>query len=463
MLGTCRQHSIATLFWCLAIPGVIGATCIGCQQERSTSTSQSQASTPNQEMSPELEVKIMVEPGTPNEAFAYYKETFDELGLNPDGLIDQALVDSQNLPLALAFLGYEGLRSEDVENLPSGDLMEQFPETILASAFFAPKITDVSQTPLNIGWRKVVRFLAKVGSDAEKKGIASGYLLFNKFQGTNYSIDPFKPREDKSNESKTTQLILTPAAGSALTRPVYFLVYGPISGGGKLITFLTASFDARGPKIVPEGKYYVPQACAECHGGKIIDPVDDWKKIKVNYLDTDHWFDRLNDDFAVLKDAPFGVLYDGDKDETAPQFETAFTVLRRLNNEIKAQNESVEPTPADPSFQLRAVRKWIELHQANSHHQDYFARALSSAAGEPWQVERMPDKELLPLMNQYCFRCHSSLKFNIFDRLAVKSRKGRILNFLDRPVTQKFHMPQDRVLDDPTKERIKNLVGSFEP
>jgi hypothetical protein len=464
MWRTNRRHSIAFLIWFIAVSASICTSFVGCQQQPNENSQPQSSTAPPQEMSKELEQQLMVEPGNEPDAFIYYRETFDELGLNPRGLSGQPLVDSQNLSLSLEFLGYKGLKPGDVEDLPSDDLMKRFPENVLASAFFAPKITDVSQTPLNIGWRKVVRFKAQAGSDAEKKGIASGFLLFNKFQGKDkYSTDPLKPRPDKTNESKTTQLILTRADSSTLMRPVYFLVYGPISQGGKLITFLTASFDARDPSIVPEGKYYVPQACAECHGGKIIDPNQDWKKIKVNYLDTDHWFDRLNDDFAVLKNAPFGVLYDGGKDETTPKFEAAFNVLRRLNNEIKTQNERVEPTPGDPSFQLRAVRKWVELHQTNSRHQDYFARALPSTAGEPWKADGVPDGELLPLMNQYCFRCHSSLKFNIFDRPAVKSRKSRIVSFLDKPVTQKFHMPQDRVLDEAVKEKIKKLVNSFEP
>lgn len=442
MFRTCRLHPVAFLFWCLAVPCLLGAGFIGCR--------------------PGSDFELMVDPGTLDGAFSYYKETFDELGLNPKNLEKQALVDSQNLSGALAFLGYKGLSPQEVEDLPSAALMQLYPEKLLASAFFAPKITDVSKTPVNVGWRKVVRFLALPGSEAEEKGIAAGYLLFNKFQGPNYNLDPFKPRPDKSNESKTTQFLLTRAAGSKLTRPVYFLVYGPVSGGGTLITYLTASFDARDPKIVPSGKYYVPNSCAECHGGKILED-DDWKKVKVNYLDTDHWFDRLGkgDDFEVLANAPFGILYDGGKDPAAPQFQAAFDILRRLNEEIQKQNESVEPNPDQPSFQLRAVRKWNELHQSSTSHQNPFARTLPSTAGEPWKADQMPDKELLPLLNRYCFRCHSSLRFNVFDRPEVGSRKAKILSYLEKPINDKFHMPQDRVLPTVVKDTLKKRVGEL--
>jgi hypothetical protein len=191
--------------------------------------------------------------------------------------------------------------------------------------------------------------------------------------------------------------------------------------------------------------------------------------LKLNYLDTDHWFDRLGDDFAFLRDTPFGVLYDGGKDEATKEFETAFDVLRRLNNEIKDQNERVEPTPLPdpPSFQLRAVRKWLQLHETNSRHQDIFARVLPPDGDTQWRADRMPDKDLLPLMNQYCFRCHSSLRFNIFDRPAVVRRRSLIggtstlTSFLDLPVDNKRRMPQDRILKDDVKEQIKALARSL--
>src|ERR1041384_477890 len=95
----------------------------------------------------------------------------------------------------MAHLGYPGLDLKDVEDLPSAELMKRYPGDILSSAFFAPKITDVSVKPINPGWRKLVRFKAK--GEALKKGISAGYLLFNKFQ-PDYDKNPF---EDGSNES----------------------------------------------------------------------------------------------------------------------------------------------------------------------------------------------------------------------------------------------------------------------
>jgi hypothetical protein len=468
MQRTYRRHQlVACLVWCSVVLAGISISFVGCRKQQSpTIGSQPQTSNQISKRSEELEMQTFtVEPGEENDAFVYYKAIFDELGLNPHGLENKALVDSQNLSRALEFLGYGGLKPEDLEDIPSTELMKRFPDDLLSSAFFAPKITDVSVTPINVGWRKVVRLKAK--GEAAKKGIAAGFLLFNKFQGKGkFDDNPFRPRTatDKGSESQNTQLILIRADGSALARPIYFLVFGPISGEGKLITFLTASFDARAPDIVKDSKYFVPKACAECHGGlRQLDKEPDYDRLKLNFLDTDHWFDRLNDDFAFLKDYPFGVIFDGDKDETTPKFQAAFDVLRRLNGEIKAQNEKVEPTPSptpvEPSFQLRAVTKWLELHATDSHHQDAFARALPSTGGDSWKADKAPDKELLPLLNQYCYRCHSSLRFNIFDRPQVVREQRKILNFMNRPVNDALSMPQDRNLDCSPKTLVdKNKI-----
>jgi hypothetical protein len=411
-----------------------------------------------------------VNPGDADSAIAYYGETLTELGLNPKNLSAGQLVISMRLSQVMAYLGYPNLDLKDVEDLPSAELMKRFPGDVLSSAFFAPKITDVSVQPINPGWRKLVRFKAK--GEALKTGISAGYLLFNKFQFSDkfqpdYDKDPFG---DKSKESLNTQLILVRAEGSALKYPIYFSVFYRRSGGSRLITFLTATFDARAPNIVPKNRYYVPNACAACHGGltgEILKP--DYEKLKLNYLDTDHWFDRLEDDFAILKDhtcggtkKPCAVLYDARNDES--EFEQAFNVLRELNREIEAQNKSVPP---DGSFQLRAVTKWLQLHGTDSGHKDVFARALPPAgAGDPWKADNPTDKELLPLLNRYCFRCHSSLKFNIFDRPAVARRKKDILENMTRLLTDEKKMPQDRNLDCSAetlahKEKILELVRLF--
>jgi hypothetical protein len=491
MSRTYRHRSFARAIWCgLLVAGFV-LTQAGCEQQPSNVNVNANAPQRRPEASLPKSVgdsgerTFTVDPGDEGNGFDYYFATFCELGLTTDALCTaspppspekkKTLVEARNLDLtqALQFLGYDGLAAREWEDTASADLMSRFPGDVLSSAFFAPKITDVSKTVgdapdpnLNIGWRKLIRLKARAGSPALSKGVGAGFLLFNKFQGPHDS-NPFRPA-DAVNESKATQLILVRGDGSGLKRPVYFFVFGPLSGGSKLITFILASFDERITNASPlDNRYHVPHACAQCHGGKITDINNDdqYKPLKLNYLDTDHWFDRLDDDFAVVKGMPFPVLFDGDKDEASPKFAAAFDVIRQLNTEIRAQNAKVEPpSTAVPSFQLRAVDKWLQLHATSSSHQNVFARALPNPTGTPWSATATPDKDLLPLLNQYCFRCHSSLIYSVFDRPAVAGRRGSILGRLHKtPVADKARMPQDRDLDcaqkwRDDKQRMHTLV-----
>lgn len=424
-------------------------------------------------------IEILVETGRPEDAKAYYRETFDALGITHN-------VDSgePGMALMLAYLGYPDVKPEDLENTPSPELMRRFGEDLLVSAFFAPKITDISQqgpANINVGWRKVIRLRAKPDSDAARHDIAAGFLLFNKFQGKDHSRDPFEERKDHSNESLTTQLILVRAkkgeGTDPIQRPLHFFVFGRATEGAKLKLALQASFDAAAPEVEAElakknpiKDYFVPIACGQCHGGLTEDPETGDPRVlfdrqKLNFLDTDHWFDRVQDgdDFAFIRtDNRFGVLFDGGTNAASTQFAEAFDVLRRLNREIEEQTRRVEPDPSRPSFQLRAVAKWHELHPSGDNaHKDVFARALPplAGAGPTWDRAAEPDRTLLPLLNQYCYRCHSSIIYSLFDRHEVACRKARILNRLNRPPGSAGAMPQDRVLDPSVKARLLELSG----
>jgi hypothetical protein len=459
--------NIRLVFALIAI-GMVALFSAGCYE--TATQEQSKKPLPQKE---QQQLKAMVEQGDEIKAKEYYAETFKVLGLKSD--IDH---DEPGLEVMLAFLGYKDLTPKSLENDSSAQLMERYGDDLLASAFFAPKITDVSQKPddINVGWRKVIRLRARAGSDAVKKGIAAGYVLFNKFQGTNRDANPFD--EKSEHESQTTQLILVRSGKSSdskpQNRPLHFFVYGPASAGAKLKLALAASFDAAAPQIENEiaktvKPYYVPLACGQCHGGiKFND--DDGKKVvdharqKLNMLDTDHWFDRIQsgEDFAFLQDSKHPVLFDGDKDPSSPKFKAAFDVLRRLNTEIKAQNDLVED-PAKPSFQYRAINLWLNLHKDDTSHKDVFTRALDPlpGAGPKWSRDCEPDRQLLPAMNRYCYRCHSSIAYNVFDRPAVASKNTKIISYLKLSPEDIKHMPQDRVLNKPILDTLLALFAKL--
>jgi hypothetical protein len=292
-------------------------------------------------------------------------------------------------------------------------------------------------------------------SQAQQKGLSTAWLLFNVFS------NEAKPFETKS---KNNQAMLIRAKGSSLSKPVYWLVFGSVAnadGDGDRINFLTASFDNRDPEIVPEGKYYVPRACADCHGG-LREP--DYAKAKLNYLDTDHWFDRTRDDFQTIQPG-LGVVFDGGTDTQTEQFKRAFAIIYQLNQEIRDQNADLGDLSA---FQLRAVEKWLDLHKSNSDFVDIFDRNLAPAEGRQWSKQNSVDSQLLPLLNRYCFRCHSSLRYHIFDKNMVFARKGLMVRRLELPAENKFAMPQDRDLvslgqNDPMLLRDRNCMIQLLP
>jgi hypothetical protein len=329
-------------------------------------------------------------------------------------------------------------------------------DDVLVSRFFAPKISDVSNRggPVSFGWRKIVRLKARPDSEASKKGVKSLFLLFNIFQDIqDINEDPFK------NSSGNNQAIIVRNDDSTLKDPIYWFVYGQIPDG-RIQTFLPASFDARDPRIPSISRYYVPHACADCHGGLDGNGQPDYDAAKLNYLDSDHWFDRVqwSDDFDAMQRSINGIIFDGGKvradggvPETTPEFAEAFKVIRKLNSEIRDQTAS----QTAGSFQLRAVETWLENHKSSELYVSPLDRALlkGDPADRAWDKSDPVDQGLLPMLNRYCFRCHSSLKYHVFDKEMVFDRKAHISVFIKGGL-----MPQDRQLEQATIDRIEALV-----
>ena len=64
---------------------------------------------------------------------------------------------------------------------------------------------------------------------------------------------------------------------------------------GNIIFSLSATFDEddRDPETnsLPQS-YFIPDSCVQCHGGST-------RRLKLNYLDTDHWLDRVFPDYVA--------------------------------------------------------------------------------------------------------------------------------------------------------------------
>jgi len=389
----------------------------------------------------------------------------DKLGF-PNDLPPAALAD------VITYAGYQGLKIEDIETLESSVLHDpavlrtrvgnqvEFDQAfgtspiaagdLLSVRFFSPKITDVSgrQFPSGqvvtpkLGWRKAVRLRPRSGSDAQRHAVTAIYLLFNFFADPTAG-DPF------ASHSVNNQVIFVQSAGSS------YMVFGPLDGtstSGQRITFLTASFDARDPTINNGlAKYHVPVACNQCHGNNG----------RLNFLDSDHWYDRVQagDDFAALRSTNVGVLTDGGKiladggaTASTPQYEAAFDSLLTFNREVLAQNQLV----AAASRQTRAAKQWVDLHAADRSYVPPLRRGIGATK---WNAARELDAQLLPLLNRYCYRCHGSIGYNVFDRGEVggNGHAGTMADRIEAP-SPVFAMPIDRDLPAADARRLPCLL-----
>jgi len=372
----------------------------------------------------------------------------------------------------LDYFGFTAITAAELHRSNSAQLMQRGDAgDILATSFFAPKITSVAEPPREVpesgfGWRKLIRFRAKPGSPAATNGLESVWFLQNLFEKT-IAADPFDSGRNVSRFNQA-MLIRSPDGGAGLPNSAYFLTYGTLvdldesglpkkdaSGNfvsaGKLTTSLKASFDGRDPeanRLAEE--YFVPEACIECHGRSA-------RRVKLNFLDTDHWFDRVSpnygleepsyrrEDFTALAGSSFGVLYDGGKDPAAPVFGQAFDVIRKLNAEIRNQNAAAGGTVNN--FQLQAVDKWLELHRADQFGLAHVTPYRRGFGDHPWSPERSTHRQLLYYLNRYCYRCHSSVKYNVFDRRFVREHAFDLASRVQvRDASQvDVWMPQDRV------------------
>ena len=414
--------------------------------------------------------QFQVENGNEAVARKYYREKVSPhlQFLSPNTIENSSIKD------LLDYFGYN-ITPQDLHQLTSDQLMQKSEEgDILAARFFAPKISDVSDRPAQIpaggfGWRKLVRFKVKAGSKADENDMVALLFLQNNFEKT-IEGNPF---DANNNVSLFNQAIVVRERGlfTELTEEgkhsIYFLTYGPLvkidgdnkplkdqngnfQDEGRLTLSLNATFDEndRNPETNrPPKEYFVPDSCVQCHGGTSFQG-------KANYLDTDHWFDRVTpnygvdeekfkqEDFTALAQSPYGILFDGGKDIASDRFRKAFDTIRKLNEEIKDQNAVLGEAE---NFQLGAVRRWLDLHKPDAFGDSHVAPFERGYGDQKWDPSNNNHRRMLYFLNRYCYRCHSSVAYNVFDREAVKERVGSISRRLLEINRSDKWMPQDRI------------------
>jgi hypothetical protein len=410
--------------------------------------------------------------GSEAEARKYYQDLFAKIGFQVNDPPSAQAGPITTLVDVAAYLGYAAkppaqplTAKEDLQDASPLALMDPVAlgkrlgglqlsaGDVLVARFFAPKISDVSQPSVKqAGWRKLVRLRAQPASVATAHGIEYGIILFNFFAPIDQP-DPFT-----GNDSVNTQTILV---GADSGKSLYWIDFGKTSEGAKLSHELDAFFDAghipASVAVQNGGKaaYFVPCACISCHGGLRLDftiappaPDNHFSSVLLDYLDTDHWQDRIakGDDFEGLK-AP--VLFDPG----------TFGVILLLNREIQRQNVASQPD----SVLRRASEQWITGHlQQGAAAQPLFDRALQlSANSHVWNASDPIDAELLPELNRFCFRCHGSVRFDVLDKdmvLALKSKMNAALYPRDQIADPRAAMPPDRNLSPDDLKRLRDLI-----
>lgn len=470
VVGVLLLVSIVIIFWCFTRhpPSPQKAR----RDSRFDATPQAQDLPPNHQRLTVLGAAFQVNGfqvaiGNEEEARKYYKET-----VSPQlHFLAPETIENSTIKELLTYFGYTNVSASDLHRLSSDDLMRLADDgDILATRFFAPKITEVTTKPkpipehLGFGWRKLVRLKARPSSEAIANGMSMLVFLQNIFEKT-VEGNPFNA--DK-NVSKFNQAIVVRKEGpfTADKQPAYFFAYSTLvklnAGGqpikdadgnfeneGKLAFSLKATFDevARDPETsVRISEYFIPRSCRDCHGGQVA------IRAKLNFLDTDHWIDRVTpnygltdarfkeEDFTSLAVSPSQVIFDGGKDPATIQ--KAFDVIRRLNEEFRDQNKNIS---GGNNFQLKAVERWLDLHRPErfgNNHAPPYERGFGDLL---WDPNSESDKKTLYYLNRYCYRCHSSVKYNVFDKKAVVDRLASIRDRVTDVSTPDFWMPQDRM------------------
>ena len=389
--------------------------------------------------------------GSEKEAIAYFAKLSTTLKYSmPEKIGDTTLTDLAD------YLGYKKLTAKELEFDPPETLMSKgAPGDVLVSRFFAPKIIDVKfkedDPKFQYGWRKLARLKAQPGSTAQVNHIASAVILFNTF--TTPKEEPF----GQANFSVNTQVMLLPdpafiqpllgKQGTGTMDTVYWLDYqsATAAGPGKLGYALNASFDANALPGAGTKNYFVPHGCVACHGANE-------QRSLLNFLDTDHWFDRLGTDFPKLKAANIALLFDaGTNDPTAEKFRNAFNLIRTFNEEAHKHAHQAQPEH-DESL---AAAKWLEIRYAPA---PPIQRAIGDAAR--WSAANPNEVAVLETMNQYCYRCHGTVKFSVFNKKWMLENRAKFLLRLDPGADVGLKMPLDR--DLPADKR-QQLLDFFKP
>jgi hypothetical protein len=386
---------------------------------------------------PDDDCRFSVTQGRPETAATYYALIASPAHLDMKNLLMSTLSD---VPAYLGWSGARKLTAKDLE-LKSAAFFDAIPDDdAISTSYFAPKVSlaGVDGRQKIFGWRKLIRLRALQGSEADRRGIEAAYILFN---ATARRPRPVLLIQDY------IQVMLVSRSTDDGKYAAYWLVYRGHAHGYDLTNHIRATFEGGDFSTVAGAgqNFYVPESCAQCHG-------QDEAAGLLNMLDTDHWLDRVQqgDDFTAIGGVG-AVLQDAGNHVGSERFRRAFARIRTLNEEIEAQNRRAGTLP----FRQQALTQWLTIHAASDAHRPLEERAFStdSTAAAIWTKA---DRPLLNDLNRYCYRCHSTIAFSVFDKPTIVRKKRQMAAMVESGC-----MPRDQHLDKATADnlaaRLRNL------
>jgi|GEM_PF-3695243 len=370
---------------------------------------------------------------------------------------------------------------------------------VRTATFFAPKIVNYAKASgiHDPGWRKLVWLPSLASSNkpsARACGMKGAYVLFNYVHTGDPKKDPLLDAQGRPAASANNQVILMPnfKDGSypskehrqGAVNTAYFAVFSGLnrsnpSLGYQPLTFLAAGFDI--PQDGGLKEYSVPNACAHCHGHDTYSERGGPKKgtqlypyIKPNYIDTDNLYDAMALDFKHVETGPYSEpilvkkrpLRNGAKFQVQlPEYKERFKVIRELNKQMLDESMYALRGDNSDSHQIASASIWMNWHGENS------LGALNSrtpefrgygfyknAAGEqiPWQTSNADHRTVINTLNQYCFRCHSTILYSVFDIGAVVKKMASIKYYVESG-----DMPYGRSIPEKEKKCFLGALASF--
>jgi hypothetical protein len=109
------------------------------------------------------------------------------------------------------------------------------------------------------------------------------------------------------------------------------------------------------------------------------------------------------------------------------------------------------------------VNKWLALHETNSSFVDMFDRNIAPIGQAQWNKANPIDRQLLPLLNRFCFRCHSSIKYHVFDKERVLDLWELMVDRLELDTSDEYAMPQDRDLRSDSTKKSRDCLLQLLP